>query len=255
MVSRTSGPDLEHDHHPHAIRKRLADGGGHGHLADAVLGAMDGSITTFTIVAGAVGGGLDGMVIVILGLAKVAADALSMAASNYLGARSREQEIEQARAMERRHIEHVPDGEREEIRQIFERKGFTGRILEEIVSVLSRHPEAWVETMLKEELDLPSKASHPFRAAVATFFAFLGVGIIPLAPFLLMPDGAEGVSGAFVISIVITGIAFLAIGLVRGAVLGQSPWHSGVETLLTGSVAAAVAYGIGHWLRHTYAMA
>ena len=248
MANDDPGQDLEHGHQPHAIRMRIDGDGGHGHLSDAVLGAMDGSITTFTIVAGAVGGGLTGTVIVILGLAKVVADAFSMAASNYLGARSREQEIEQARAMERRHIEHAPEGEREEIRYIFRQKGFTGRILDEVVEVLSRHPEAWVETMIKEELHLPSKTSHPIKAAAATFLAFLAIGVVPLAPFLLAP---ESIGRAFLISMAITGLTFVLIGLVRGVVLGQSVWRSGLETLLTGGAAAAVAYGIGSWLRQS----
>ncbi len=242
----SSEVDLEHQHHPQAIHERVNAGRGQGHLSDAVLGAMDGSISTFTIVAGAVGGGLTGDVIVILGVAKVAADAFSMAASNYLSRRSEQQEIERARSMEQRHVELHPEGEREELRHIFRSKGFRGALLEEIVRVLTRHPEAWIETMIKEEHHLPPASPHPLRAAVATFLAFMIVGIIPLTPFLL-PEVVP--AGGFVVSAAITALIFVLIGVVRGRILERSLWRGGLETLAVGGVAAGVAYAIGAWLR------
>ncbi|MBD3335515.1 MAG: hypothetical protein GF355_08360 [Candidatus Eisenbacteria bacterium] len=244
--------ELEHDHHPEAIYHRLRGQRAQSRVADAVLGAMDGSITTFTIVAGAVGGGLSGSVVVILGLAKVAADALSMAVSNFLSRRSEAQEVERMRAMERRHVEQDPAGEREEIRQIFHGKGFRDDTLEEIVRVLAANPDAWIETMIKEEHDLPSRPPHPLRAGLATFFAFLLVGAIPLAPFVLDTGGPRN---AFAASAAITGIAFVLIGVMRGRILDRSSWRSGLETLLTGAAAAGVAYGVGAWLRHAYGVA
>ena len=247
MADDTRPQDLEHAHHPEAIRARVdGAGGGHGYLPHGVLGAMDGSITTFTIVAGAVGGGLAGTVVVILGVAKVVADALSMAVSDYLGTRSEVQQVARARSMENRHIDVAPEGEREELRQIFRRKGLGGETLEQVVAVLTQDREVWIETMLKDELHLPTTVASPLRAAAATFVAFLAVGVIPLAPFLVMPHDP---SRAFAISAGITGLAFVGVGLVRGRALDLSPWRATLETLGTGAAAAVVAYAIGAWLR------
>jgi len=250
VTRRGATPQLEHDHHDEAIRARMrGHGGGHGYLSHGVLGAMDGAITTFTIVAGAVGGGLAGAVVVILGLAKVVADALSMAVSDYLSSRSERQEVQRAWAMEERHIDQAPEGEREELRHIFAGKGIAGQTLEDVLDAVTADRRAWIDTMVKEELHLSTETADPWRAAAATFVAFLAVGAIPLVPFLLLP-GQPG--RAFTLSAAITGLCFVLIGLVRGRALDLSPWRSAGATLLTGAAAALVAYGIGAWLRQAY---
>ena len=249
MPRNRATPHLEHDHDDASIRHRMAGGGGgHGYLSHGVLGAMDGSITTFTIVAGAVGGGLAGGVVVILGLAKVVADALSMAVSNYFSARSEVEEVARAWAMEARHIEQTPEGERAELRQILLGKGITGQTLDDAVAAVTADRQAWIDTMIKEELHLCTETTEPWRAALATFLAFLAVGVVPLLPFLFLKDDP---SRAFAISAGITALAFVMIGLVRGRALQLPPWRSALETLLTGTAAALVAYGIGAWLRQS----
>ena len=147
---------LHADHEPAAIAARLRARRPSDYLADAVLGSIDGCVTTFAVVAGAVGGGLPGNVIIILGVANLVADGFSMGASNYLGVKSQTDAVERKRQMEHRHIEVVPEGEREEIRQIFARKGYQGDTLERIVEVITNDERRWVETMLAEEhgLDL-----------------------------------------------------------------------------------------------------
>ncbi len=250
MTGDGQTPHLEHDHHQAAIRSRLAgDGGGHGTLSHGVLGAMDGSITTFTIVAGAVGGGLAGSVVVILGLAKVVADALSMAVSDFLSTRSARQEVDRARAMERRHIDAAPDGERAELREIFRRKGITGQTLDDVVAMVTADRHAWIETMIKEEHHFGTETTSPLRGAATTFGAFLAVGVVPLLPFLVAGGAARE---AFTVSAAITAALFVLVGLVRAAALQISRWRSALETLLTGTAAALVAYGVGAWLRASY---
>ena len=240
---------LEIEHHPHAIRDRLTEQHRPRYLGDAVLGGIDGCVTTFAVVAGAVGGGLPPGVVIILGFANLIADGFSMGVSNYLGTKSELQEIDEIRRSERLHIEQVPHGEREEIRQIFASKGFEGDVLDKIVEVITGNHELWVETMLREEHGFGSGLRKPIASGLATFLAFLFVGLIPLLPFLV-PGLAT--SHRFRFSAIITAVAFAAIGVAKGVVVKHSVVRSGLETLIVGSVAAVLAYLVGHWLKTTF---
>lgn len=214
-----------------------------------MLGGIDGCVTTFAVVAGAVGGGFSTIVIIVLGFANLVADGFSMAVSNYQGTKSQREIVEKARRTEEHHIEHIPEGEQEEIRQIFARKGFDGDVLEKIVDVITQDRQLWVNTMLTEELGLQVSGPSPLRAALATFAAFFVVGVIPLVPFLVPDLTADQ---AFLGSALVTGLAFFGVGMVKGLVLGRSALRSGFETLLMGGLAAFLAYVVGAWLRQTF---
>lgn len=237
---------LEAQHTPQAIAGRLAAATQHSYLSDFVLGAVDGAVTTFAVVSGAAGAGMSGGVAIILGTANLFADGLSMAAGNYLSVKSNRQLLEKARAMEQSHIDEVPDGEREEIRQIFAAKGFEGDLLDQIVEVITRDHQQWIDTMVTEELGLPRETPDPLRAALVTFAAFAVSGLIPLLP--LFVDGLSA-TATFVTSAVATGLAFLLIGSLKGKVLHRSLVLSALETFFIGGAAATVAFGVGHWLR------
>lgn len=246
-MARQPTRDLEQEHHPQRIRARIESEDSGGHLGDAMLGAVDGAITSFAVVAGAVGGGFSSLVVVVLGFASLLADGFSMAVSNYLGTKSDAEAAEQAHREEQRHIEEVPEGQREELRQIFAGKGFSGETLERIVETIAGDRELWARTIVQEEFGLqPGSAARPVRAGGATFAAFLVAGLIPLLPFVvpLLTTGQ-----AFLISVVATSIAFLAIGLIKGRALDQPMLRAGLETLLTGGGAALLAYGVGALLR------
>ena len=249
--SETSSSEraLSAEHHPDRIRERLAQPEEHSYLGDAILGGIDGGVTTFAVVSGAMGGGFSHLVIVVLGFANLLADGFSMAVSNYLGTKSERENAEEVRRTEQRHIEEHPEGEREEVRQIFAAKGFDGKILDEIVATISEDRRTWIDTMMREEHGMRLVTPTPWRAAVATLVAFILVGLVPLVPFL-WPGIA--MTSAFIASAIATAVAFLGVGLVKGKVLHRSPVRSGLETLLMGSGAAIVAYFVGHWLRQTF---
>lgn len=233
-------------HHPEAVQRRLDAATEHDYLADGILGGIDGCVTTFAVVAGATGGGLSPLVVIILGFANLIADGFSMAVSNYHGTQSERERVEQKRRTEERHIDAVPEGEREEVRQIFAQKGFEGDVLERIVETITGDRRLWVDTMITEEYGLPLQTPDPFRAGLTTFAAFFGVGLVPLLPYLL-PFLAP--TTQFAASSVLTGIAFAAIGWVKGVRLQRPRLASARQTLWTGGVAAVLAYAAGWGLR------
>ncbi len=244
--------ELEAQHTPEAIRRRLRLGPQHSYLRDFIYGAMDGVVTTFAIVAGVAGAQLSGQVVLILGAANLLADGLSMAAGNYLGTRAELQERNRLRDIEQQHIAQYPKGEREEVRQIFQAKGFEGPSLEHAVEVITADTNRWIDTMLKEELGLSATSASPVRAAAVTFGAFIGIGIMPLLVFIYQAAARADsrLDAPYVWSTAMTGLTFFIVGAFKGRFVAI-PWFvSGLETLLIGSAAAAVAYGVGAVLTH-----
>ena len=234
---------MEHDHSAEAISERLAAGPSHNYLRDWIYGGIDGAVTTFAVVGGVAGASLSPWIILALGFANLFADGFSMAASNFLGTRAEHDDWRRLEAIEYRHIDLAPEGEREEVRQIFQLKGFAGEDLERIVALVTANRERWVRTMLTEEYGLPWEVRSPWIAAISTFTAFLTCGLVPLLPYLLK------VPHAFEVSMVITGITFMAIGSAKSKWSTVSWWRSGLATLLVGTIAAALAYVAGMLLK------
>lgn len=231
-----------HSHTPLGIAKRLREGHNPNYLQDWVYGGIDGAVTTFAIVAGSLGASLSAKIILILGFANLLADGLSMAAGNYLGTKADNDDAERLRAVEADHIRRYPEGEREEIRQIFAAKGFEGQGLEDAVGVITANREVWIETMLAEEYGVGAARRSPMQAATATFGGFLVCGLVPLVPFLL------GLNEAGWIALGATALTFAGIGLGKSRWSLSPWWRSSLETLAIGLSAAIVAFGIGHVL-------
>lgn len=239
---------LFHDHTEGAIASRLAGATTHSYLRDFVLGAVDGTVTTFAVVAGVAGAELPRSVAVILGLANLLADGFSMAVGNYLSTRAEHEVVVAARRKEEQHIEQIPDGEREEVRQIFAAKGFEPPLLDHVVEIITQDRQRWVDTMLTEELGLRLDSPVPWRAALACFSAFVIVGMVPLLPFVLPLSMSPG--QVFATSATGTILAFFAVGAAKGKVLGQNWWWSALGTVWLGGTAATLAYGVGVALKN-----
>jgi vacuolar iron transporter family protein len=239
---------LRYEHTPERIRARILGKPplARLHLRDAVLGGMDGCITTFAIVAGAAGASLPSLIVVILGFSNLVADGLSMAIGNYLGVKSEREQLAAARREEQEHIDLIPEGEKEEIRQIFSNKGFEGEPLDRIVETVAGNRNWWVDIMIREEWGLSSVSINPLHAALVTFFAFITVGIAPLLPYTLF--SFENAASGFVTSCMATMLAFIVIGIGRAKMTQRSIWRCMMETFLAGAVAAGAAYGIGYSL-------
>lgn len=230
---------MEHEHSAEAIKQRLARGPRHNYLRDWIYGAIDGSVTTFAVVSGVAGAQLSTWVILVIGFANLFADGFSMAASNYLGTKAEHDDLKRLEAVEYRHIDTFPEGEREEVRQIFKQKGFEGEDLSRIVQLITADRRRWVRTMLTEEYGLPHAVRSPWIAALSTFSAFFVCGLIPLLPYLFQ------FPSAFLVSLVVTCATFFTIGSIKSRWSTTSWFRSGTVTLFVGAVAAGLAYTAG----------
>lgn len=229
----------EHGHSQAEIEARIGQPAGRGYLRDVVYGAIDGSVTTFAIVAGVAGAGLSPWVIIALGIANVLADGFSMAAGNYSGTKTELDDARRLRQIEETHIRTYPEGEKRELREILRLKGLSGDALDGAVEQISQNREQWIQLMLEGEYGLASVDPHPLYAAWATFAAFLVAGMIPLLPFLF------GLDNAFQLSTGATLVTFFAIGAYKSKWSLAPWWRSGIETFLVGTIAALIAYFAG----------
>ncbi|NNF23231.1 MAG: hypothetical protein HKN63_00285 [Rhodobacteraceae bacterium] len=229
----------EHGHSEVEIAARIGAPPSAAYLRDTVYGAIDGAVTTFAIVAGVVGAGLSTRVIIALGIANVLADGFSMAAANYSGIKAELDNAKRLRAVEERHIDEVPDGEKRELKEILARKGLSGRLLDEATDTIAQNRDAWIQLMLVDEYGLSPVDPHPMRAALVTFGAFLLAGLVPLVPFIMATDAA------FAWSLGLTGGVFFAVGALKSVWSTAPWWRSGLETLAIGGIAAAIAFYVG----------
>ena len=237
------------DHTPQRVRTRLADNSHSGYLPDAVYGAIDGTVTTFAVVSGVAGAALSSDIVIILGFANLIGDGFSMAASNFLGTRTEQQLVEMARESEGEQIDMYPEGEREEIRQIFAAKGFKGSDLERAVEIITSNRRRWIETMLTDELGLSLAERSPWKAALATMVAFLLIGLIPLMAFVVQAQLPESMTSPYRWSCFLTAIAFFSVGAIKSRFVNQHWTWSGLETLVLGGAAALLAYIVGVLLK------
>ena len=225
-------------------------------IEDFVYGATDGAVTTFAIVAGVVGASLSPSVVLILGFANLFADGFSMAIGNYLSAKSRIEYVERQRKREEWEIENTTAQKIQEIKDIYSDKGFRGELLESIAKVITSKRKVWVDTIMEEKIGLAGNNNeNPIYKAITTFFAFYLVGLIPLIPFIYvyfvyfdLSHLVNKIDNVFLYSIIFTMISFFSIGLEKGKVVNKSPVRSGLNTLIIGGIAAAVAFLVGSLL-------
>jgi len=240
-----SRQSLANSHSRDQIRERLERGHRIDYLPDFIYGAIDGTVTTFAVVSGVAGAELSSGIVIVLGLANLVGDGFSMAASNYSGTRVEQQLRQRMRSREAHEIETYPEGEREEVRQIFMSKGFEGEDLDNVVRVITSDKERWIDTMMTEEMGIGHSQRSPIKAAIATLVAFIIVGFIPLMSFVLQAIWPASVGDAYLASVILTAIAFFCVGAVKSRFVDQHWLVSGIETLALGGSAAALAYLVG----------
>lgn len=217
------------------------------YLPEVVYGSIDGIVTTFAVVAGAAGAELQINIILILGMANLFADGLSMSIGSYLSKKSERDNYNKHLRIEAWEIENMPDDERKEIELIYRNKGFEGQELEMVVNRITSNKKVWLDTMMKDELGLSEQRKSPLKAGLSTLLAFIIAGAIPLTAYILAYAGKYKID-PFVLSSLVTMVAFILIGYIKTYVTQIGLLRSILETLLLGAAAAMAAYFLGDYL-------
>ena len=217
------------------------------YLGEFVYGGIDGCVTTFAVVAGSVGAGLDSSIIIILGFANLLADGFAMSVGAYLSTKSEQDNYNKHKQVEYWEIENMPDVEKEEIKEIYAAKGFEGELLDKVVHVITKDKEVWVNTMMKEELEMVKEDRSPFWIGATTYISFILIGLIPLIIYVV--DYISPLSkNLFLIASVLTAFGFIIVGWLKTYVNQTSIIKGILETLVLGGIAAVVSYFVGDFL-------
>ena len=246
LVSKLPHKLKHNENHLHGQRKSFIR---HfqDYLGEFVYGGIDGSVTTFAVVAGAAGAELGSSVVLILGFANLLADGFAMSVGAYLSKKSERDSFEKHKAIEYWEVETMPEMEREEVREIYRSKGFEGELLDRVVEVICKDKDRWVDVMMKEELGMIKEHKSPLLMGATTYISFVLVGTIPLLVYVL--DYTNGFKGElFMTASILTGIAFAVIGFLKSYVTNVSRIKGVAETVLLGALAASVAYFVGDLL-------
>ena len=219
------------------------------YLGEFVYGGMDGCVTTFAVVAGSVGAGLNSSVIIILGFANLLADGFAMSVGAYLSAKTQKDNFDKYRAQAAHNMEAVHEVEKEEVRRIYSQKGFEGNLLNQVVEVITRDKDRWIDVKMKEGLQMSRPVKSPIWIGGITYISFIIIGLIPLVVFVL--DYLNPINkDLFITSSILTAIGFLIIGWLK-AYVNQTRILKGIsETVGLGAIAAVVAYFVGDLLEH-----
>ena len=215
------------------------------YLGEFVYGGIDGSVTTFAVVAGSAGANLDISVILILGLANLLADGFAMSVGAYLSTKSEQENVQKHERLLHQRILTNPEGEKKLLKGIFSRKGFTGATLENMLKVVTANKDQWVDTIMKEELALFPEKKSPITIGAVTYLSFILVGLIPLLSYFFGWSSSTSPNNLFLISCVLTSVGFSIIGILKAYVTETSYLKGVMETIGLGGAAAGLSYFVG----------
>lgn len=247
-----------HDAKARLTAEEVHGGAGSDYVKSIVFGGLDGIITTFAIVAAVAGAKLDIRVIILLGFSNLIADAVSMGVGDYLSEKAELDMILTERKREAWEYENYPEGEKEEMVDLYvEKLGFDKEDAEAIIALYTKKPEytkAFVDHMMVVELghQVPDDDENPAMAGFVTFLSFIAFGSIPMWFYVIFYvsdwTDPEGDGDRFAIACVATAITLFALGFFKAKITKQNPWRAGGLMCLNGTLAAGSAYIIGYAL-------
>jgi VIT1/CCC1 family predicted Fe2+/Mn2+ transporter len=210
-------------------------------VRDIVIGMSDGLTVPFALAAGLSGAVAATAIVVTAGLAEVAAGSIAMGLGGYLAARSDAEHYASELARERLEVRDKADAEADEVIQILQTYGLSAEESGRVMDGLRERPAAWVQFMMRFELGLDAPdPRRALRSALTIAGSYIAGGLIPLSPYMLLAD----VQTALPVSVVITLLALIIFGYVKGRFTGARPIQSAIQTALIGGLAAAAAFAI-----------
>lgn len=212
-------------------------------VRDIVIGMADGLTVPFALAAGLSAAVTSTKIIATAGLAEIAAGAIAMGLGGYLAARTDQEHYDNERRHESAEIDSHPDEEVAEVEEIMRKYGLDGEPLKQVVDAITADRQRWTDFLMRFELGLeePDPKRAPISAATIGASYMVG-GLIPLAPYLVVTD----VAPAFKASVILTGLALLVFGAVKGKLTGMNVVKSSLQTAVVGGLAAAAAYYLAH---------
>ncbi len=214
---------------------------GSENVRDVVIGMSDGLTVPFALAAGLPGAVASTHLVVVAGLAEIAAGSIAMGLGGFLAAKSDAEHYEQELSRERKEVETIPEAEASEVSDIFKSYGLSNEESHSVVEALRQRPRAWVDFMMRFELGLEAPVrGRALRSALTIAVAYAVGGFVPLFPYILPIQ----MRSAFLLSVTVTLLALFIFGYIKGRFTGAAPLRGAVQTLIIGALAAAAAFFI-----------
>lgn len=208
-------------------------------VRDIVIGMADGLTVPFALAAGISGIGAATKIVVLAGLAEIAAGSIAMGLGGYLAARTDFEHYVTEKRRENWEIDHLPEREKEEVADVFRGYGMGEAHIQPIIDAMSHNREQWLDFMMRFELGL--EAPDPKRARISALtigLSYIVGGFIPLSPYILI----HSILTALIVSVIVTLIALFLFGYIKGHFTGTKPLRSGLQTIMVGGLAAGAAF-------------
>jgi len=241
-------------HEAKTIESATEDHSGAGdYVKSLVFGGLDGIITTFAIVAAVAGSGLSPDVVILMGVANLLADGISMGLGDYLSEKAENRFVKHERDREMWETNNFLDGEIKEMIEIYMNKGLSEEDASLIINTMVKYKDFFVDHMIVMELGLMpvEDEDDAWKKGLVTFFSFLLFGSVPVLIYIILRGveyGDTNIDVTFLLAIGGTLLTIFVLGVAQGVVTNQNVWMSGLSMLLNGGLAATVSYLAGYLL-------
>ncbi len=209
-------------------------------FSDFILGGQDGLVNVLGVILGVAIGAGDPRAVILAGLAATFAESVSMGAVAYTSSKADRDYYDSEEKREKMEMKKFPDVERKEIYNIYYKKGFRGKLLNQIVSKITSNKKRWKEIMMSEELELSKKFINPIKSAIIVFFAALIGSFLPLVSFFFFP-----IKTAIVYSLIISAVALFITGAVEAKFTIGNWVKKGIQLMAIGMLAALTGFIVG----------
>jgi len=214
-------------------------------LSEIILGGQDGLVNVLGVILGVAAATSDVRIVMVAGLAATFAESISMGAVAYTSTLATADFYESEREREYRHIQNVPNLEKDEIKKIYQEKGFKGDLLERIVETITANEDVWVAVMMSEEHKLaPADRSSAIKSAIIVGISAIIGSLVPLIPFAFLP-----IVWSMLASVLMTAVVLFVVGAYKAHVTIGKPVRSGLEIAMIGTISALAGYLVGVLLK------